>query len=776
MASLSKFLKSVIFIGFFSIFLTNCGGGEGTPGGDVFISGELVSFAAGTGPDNVNNALVSVYDDSTGTVITDATVHVNGVMLTYNADDQNYDGTVAVSPGGPVTLTVTAQGVTYSASGTQFTSYPAISEPEPGAVWHSAYGSYVAWSGEDSADVFYGIGVVDAGNPNGPLLWPSYGYLGTVWGAHSYTIPANSLTVGDRLLLLGIAKEIPIGNAAPYSGFIISGFNYTPVTVSDATLTSIAVDPDNVSIIKGTTQQFTATGTFSDNTTQNLTSQVAWSALSTTFVTIDSRTGLAYGERVGTTLITAKLDTISVYTPITVLPGTLESITVAPVKWCIARGKTQQYTATGSFSDNSTMDITNQVTWTSSDEAMVTINAKGLATGAGVGSADITATLLGVSTSTPVKLVAGFNDAVQYPGADNIWYGNTAVGDLNGDGRNDVAVLEELDRSRILVYYQNSGGTLDSPKIITTGIALKNAAIADFNGDGLSDLIVSGYSTTSSPDWLGRINIFKQDPVTHALGAPQEYPLSTNSVISMAVADLNGDNLLDVVASGEDSGTTGLLSFLFQQSNGTLGPEVTYTSVPVFLYGELHVADMDNNGLNDVVLQSDQKEFAVIKQTSKGVFSTTADYYTPQFDGIHWASTFALGDVNNDGLTDLVVADPMDGTSYLNIFLQNAGGTLSGPTIQTIRYLSQDEIHIADMDGDGLNDIIILTDGHTVNILYQYPDHSFPDISSYHLQVTITGGTAAKQRLSIGDLTSDGLPDIVSAWTLDGIYVLSQKP
>lgn len=127
MTSLLKFWKSVMMTGFLILLLTGCGGGGGAAGGVAFISGELVSFAGVTGPGTINNATVSVYDDSSGDAITTARVQVNGVILNYNANNQNYEGTVAVLPGDTVTLTVAVQGSTYMASGTQFTSYPTIS-------------------------------------------------------------------------------------------------------------------------------------------------------------------------------------------------------------------------------------------------------------------------------------------------------------------------------------------------------------------------------------------------------------------------------------------------------------------------------------------------------------------------------------------------------------------------------------------------------------------------------------------------------------------------
>ncbi|HZS70386.1 MAG TPA: DUF4082 domain-containing protein, partial [Candidatus Acidoferrum sp.] len=86
--------------------------------------------------------------------------------------------------------------------------------------------------------------------------------------------------------------------------------------------------------------------------------------------------------------------------------ATLTSITVTPANPTIPAGGTQQFTATGRYSDNSTQNITSQVAWSSSNSAVATINSAGLATGAGAGTATITATKGGISGSTGLTVQA----------------------------------------------------------------------------------------------------------------------------------------------------------------------------------------------------------------------------------------------------------------------------------------------------------------------------------------------------------------------------------
>ncbi len=79
---------------------------------------------------------------------------------------------------------------------------------------------------------------------------------------------------------------------------------------------------------------------------------------------------------------------------------TLQSIAVTPVNPTIPSGGTQQFTATGTYSDDSTQNLTSQVTWTSSSTAVVSINAAGLVTGLGAGQTVISATFGGVTGKT----------------------------------------------------------------------------------------------------------------------------------------------------------------------------------------------------------------------------------------------------------------------------------------------------------------------------------------------------------------------------------------
>jgi trimeric autotransporter adhesin len=176
----------------------------------------------------------------------------------------------------------------------------------------------------------------------------------------------------------------------------------TVLTVTPAILLTITVAPANPTIASGTTQSFTATGFFSDGSTQNLTSSVTWSS-STSVATINT-SGLATGLAPGQTTITASLGSVSNSAVLTVTTAVLVSIAVNPANSSLLVGSAQQFTATGTYSDNSTQDLTNSATWTSSNTNIASISATGLASGLAVGPTTIGATALSVSGSTTLTV------------------------------------------------------------------------------------------------------------------------------------------------------------------------------------------------------------------------------------------------------------------------------------------------------------------------------------------------------------------------------------
>jgi len=174
------------------------------------------------------------------------------------------------------------------------------------------------------------------------------------------------------------------------------------LVVESSALTSITIAPASTSVPSQIATQFTATGTFQDNSVQNLTTSVTWTSSPASVATISdlsSRKGLATGILPGTATITAVFAGAVGTASLSVSEATLTSITVSPSSPNISLGSSQRFIATGSFSDGSTFNLTNQVVWSSSNVVVAIVNASGVASSAATGMTTIIATLNGVSGS-----------------------------------------------------------------------------------------------------------------------------------------------------------------------------------------------------------------------------------------------------------------------------------------------------------------------------------------------------------------------------------------
>ena len=172
--------------------------------------------------------------------------------------------------------------------------------------------------------------------------------------------------------------------------------NVSNISISCASrLLSITVTPNNSILPRNINKQFTAIGLYADSSSLDITTSVSWDTSSHTIATING-TGLATGVSVGTTQVSATLGDVVGTTTLTVNNATLVAITISPSNPAVARGSTIQLSAIGTFSDGSSLDITNQSTWTSTNTNVATINntdRKGEVTGVSGGSTVIHANL-----------------------------------------------------------------------------------------------------------------------------------------------------------------------------------------------------------------------------------------------------------------------------------------------------------------------------------------------------------------------------------------------
>lgn len=192
-------------------------------------------------------------------------------------------------------------------------------------------------------------------------------------------------TVGLTGTVTGVAVGSTTANAS------LNGITSpdASITVTDAILDSISITSAAI-LPKGTTTNLIATGTFSDGTTTDITTEVNWTSADPLTAAVGVNTGIVYGAAIGTTTVKAELGDItsSNTTDISVIAATLSSIAVSPVSADLPKGTSTPLTATGTYSDGSSAVI-NTVTWHSESIATASVSTDGTVTGVEVGSTKV---------------------------------------------------------------------------------------------------------------------------------------------------------------------------------------------------------------------------------------------------------------------------------------------------------------------------------------------------------------------------------------------------
>jgi hypothetical protein len=370
-----------------------------------------------------------------------------------------------------------------------------------------------------------------------------------------------------------------------------------------------------------------------------------------------------------------------------------------------------------------------------------------------------------------------------------------AVGDLNGDGKQDIAVADEghstsgvlLGDGQVQVLLGNGDGTFGPAAAYFGGAFGTSIALGNFHGNGVDDIAVGNggatvnlltgkgdgtfISATNFAKDLGTFSVatgdFNGDGITDIVTGsydgvrlflgngdgtfqtPSFIPLR-GSGRSVAAADLRHDGILDLMAVD----TFGI-EILLGNGDGTFKAPVTYT--PGDFVTNVTIADLNGDGFPDLVSLGSRGSITVWLNDGAGAFQNTGRYDI----GDETPSALAVGDFHGNGIPDLLVTGykqeiDSDGNTYLiksdiNLFRGNGDGTFQPAVRQDVLRLGNPPPFLvaADFNGDGLPDLVF-----GAHILLNNGDGTFRDAGSFR-----TGSRVVY--VALADINRDGQPDLV---------------
>lgn len=330
--------------------------------------------------------------------------------------------------------------------------------------------------------------------------------------------------------------------------------------------------------------------------------------------------------------------------------------------------------------------------------------------------------------------------------------GSVEVADFNNDKFPDLAITSETDSSVTILLGNGKGGFIPSDNSPFFGGSIPNdICIADFNKDGNHDLAFPNherkYLTVLLGDGKGNFTQAKNSPFTTE-GIPHVHGIATG--------DFNNDGWFDFVT---DSWGNDQVEVLFGDNTTSFGKQRKFFKVGKRPYQRLRAADLNGDGIADIVTTNTEgNNVTVLLADGKGGFNEAIG--SPFTCGDN-PFGIAIGDVNADGKPDLAIINSPSsmaegkGKDGLTVLLNDGTGKftmLKGSPYQAGQ--NPNRIAIGDVNGDGLNDIV--TSDYEGNKIYLFT------MENAH---GLTGKAIATGRhpkgVAIADLNSDGKADIV---------------
>lgn len=360
---------------------------------------------------------------------------------------------------------------------------------------------------------------------------------------------------------------------------------------------------------------------------------------------------------------------------------------------------------------------------------------------------------------TPPKSTIGTSDflkIVDLSGGSTPY--NIAMGDLDGDGKGDLAVAVS-GSSKVSVFRNTSSiGSVSfaaANDYTTTGTSPVHVAIGDLDGDGKPDMATANSGS-------GTISVFlnTSSSGTVSFATPFNTGVVGSAPVHLAIGDLDGDGKPDLATA--NNGTSTVSVYRNTSSIGSL----SFAGNVNFALGaapqSVAIGDLDGDGKPDMALSGYQFVSVFRNTSSSGTvsFGSRVDFGTP---GLNYC--VAMGDLDGDGKADLVSGN-YQGSSVSVFRNTSTSGSITSSSFaakvdfSTGGYASY--LSIGDLDGDGKPDLVVPNyNTSTVSVLRNTSTSGSISSGSFASKVDLSAGSGPWAS-AIGDLDGDKRPDIAS--------------
>lgn len=285
--------------------------------------------------------------------------------------------------------------------------------------------------------------------------------------------------------------------------------------------------------------------------------------------------------------------------------------------------------------------------------------------------------------------------------------------DMNGDGHPDFVAAGP---GGVYIAYGRADGSFVSGDVYESGTTVgPSAAIADFNEDGTLDLVTADFAHL-------QLNLGKPDGTFEPAAPILSSNLSSiDDQISAPVlhGDFNGDGHQDLLTMNTEEDPSFHPVLLLGHGDGTFQPQTVVSAITLQGYVSTFVADLNHDGKDDIAVLSDTSLTAYLAK-GDGTFRPVTTPLTT-VPGEYTSNTLTFADVNGDGLPDLLYTTD----DHLAIMLGHGDGTFTSAVLYSIPPIAaasgriRGAVALGDFDGDGAQDVAVLVPYSRIGV---YPD------------------------------------------------------
>ncbi|WP_161499400.1 FG-GAP-like repeat-containing protein [Flavipsychrobacter stenotrophus] len=380
--------------------------------------------------------------------------------------------------------------------------------------------------------------------------------------------------------------------------------------------------------------------------------------------------------------------------------------------------------------------------------------------------------------------VVSLSDKIDFSTGSSPFY--TAIGDLDGDGKSDLVVVNKVSNTVSLYRNTSSSGSItagsfDAKVDFATGATPYSVAIGDLDGDGKPEIAVANYFGNS-------VSVYRNTTTSGAFtsgsfAAKVDYTAATNPY-GIVIADIDGDGKSDIAVS--NTGSNSISVFRNMSFKNVSFTSASFAAKQDFTTGAspqgIAVGDLDGDTKPDLaVANSGATTISLFRNTATAGFINISTFATATTATTTTTPTgLVIGDLNNDNKADIAVTNRGLGT--VSLFRNNS-------TVGTITMIAKIDVTIGtgttpnalaigDLDGDGKPDIAVANTGtSTVTVMRNTATDAAAFSATTSFSKTDFTPAANPIAIAIGDLDNDGKADMVATDTLTGaISVFRNDP